>query len=339
MASQSLPHIEPGIKIAAQMSPEPSDQDLSFVTQMGVEYAVLWTDARKSSYDYYASRRKLFEDAGLKIYGFGNTSVHNQDKLVLNLPGRDEKLEEYKQHLRALGEAGIPYTTYAHMANGIWSTDPETTRGGARARAFDLSKAEEGHWAGKKYRMPLTHERTYSEEEIWDNFTYFIQEVAPVAEEAGVLIGIHPDDPPVAELGGVPRCIFSSFDGYRRALENANSPNIGMCLCVGCWLEGGDLMGQDVLETIRHFGKRKQLFKVHFRNVEAPLPHFVETFLNSGYMDMYQVMKVLREVEFRGVAIADHIPSMADDHRLGTAYSIGYMQALLQRANDEADMT
>jgi len=335
MSSKDYKDIEPGIKIAAQMSPEPSQKDIDFVLQMGIEYVVLWTDGRKAGYDYYSSRKKLFEEAGLKVYGFGNSDVHNQDAIVLNLPNRDAKIEEYKQHLRALGKAGIPYTTYAHMGNGIWSTEAEKTRGGARARGFDLSKAQAGHWAGKSYQMPLTHGRKYTEEEIWDNYVYFIKQVAPVAEESGVIIGIHPDDPPVPELGGIPRPIFSSFDGYKRALEIANSPNVGMCLCVGCWLEGGQMMGKDVLETIKYFGERNKLFKVHFRNVEAPLPHFVETFLDSGYMDMYKVMKALRDVEFRGVAIADHIPGMSDDHRLGTAFTIGYMKALLERANQE----
>ena len=327
--------VEPGIKIAAQMSPEPTEDSLAFVKQMGVEYAVLWTHAGNASYDYFASRRELFEQAGLKIYGFGNSNVHNQDALVLNLPNRDDKIEEYKRHIRNLGKAGIPYTTYAHMANGIWSTAPEKTRGGARARGFDLDKAEEGHWGGKTYRMPLTHGRKYTEEEIWDNYTYFIKSVVPVAEEAGVMIGIHPDDPPVPELGGVPRCIFSSFDGYKRALEIADSPNVGMCLCVGCWLEGGELMGRDVLETIHYFGERNKIFKVHFRNIDKPLPHFVETFLDNGYMDMYEVMKALREVNFNGVAIPDHIPGMAGGSGVSTAYTIGYMKALLQRANEE----
>jgi len=324
--------VEPGAKIAAQVTPEPSDDELAFVQRMGVEYVVLWTSGDKASYEYYASRRELFESAGLKVYGFGNTDVHNQDAIVLGLPNRDQKIEEYKAHLRNLGRAGIPYTTYAHMANGIWSTAREPTRGGAMARAFDLEKAEAGHWAGRTYRMPLTHGRVYSEQEIWDNYTYFIKQVAPVAEEAGVRIGIHPDDPPVPELGGVPRPIFSSFEGYKRALEIADSPNVGVCLCVGCWLEGGELMGKDVLETIRYFGGQDKLFKVHLRNVTQPLPHFVETFLNAGYMDMYQVVTALQEVDFRGVMIPDHIPLMDEDRHVGTAYSIGYMQALLERA-------
>ncbi len=329
------PDIEPGIKIAAQIAPEPTEDDLAFIQQMGVGYVVLWTDATKSSYEYYASRRRLFENHGLKVYGFGNSDVHNQDAIVLGLENRDAKIEEYKQHLRNLGKAGIPYTTYAHMANGIWSTERETTRGGAPTRAFNLDKADTGHWHRRQYAMPLTHGRTYSEEEIWDNFAYFIKQVVPVAEEAGVKIGIHPDDPPVPELGGIPRCIFSNFDGYRRAIEMANSPNVGLCLCVGCWLEGGAWMGKDVFETIKYFGERRKLFKIHFRNVSQPLPYFVETFLDNGYMDMYKVMRALREVNFDGVAIADHIPLMAKDHKVSTAFSIGYMKALVERANAE----
>lgn len=330
-----LMHIEPGIKIAMQASPEPTEDDLAFIQQMGLEYVVLWTGADKASYEYYASRRALFEQAGLKVYGFGNRDVHNQDAIVLGLANRDAKIEEYKAHLRNLGKAGIPYTTYAHMANGIWSTEPELTRGGAVARAFNIEKAEQGHWNGVHYHMPLSHGRAYTEDEIWANYEYFIKRVVPVAEEVGVRIGIHPDDPPLPELGGVPRCIFSSFEGYRRALEIADSPNVGICLCVGCWLEGGDLMGRNVLDTIRYFGKQNKLFKVHFRNVSAPLPHFVETFLDNGYMNMYDVMKALREVDFNGVLIADHIPMMANDRRIGTAFSIGYMKALLERANVE----
>ena len=329
--------VDPGVKIAAQMSPEPTQEHLQFARRMGVEYVVLWTDAKHASYEYYASRRELYEKAGLKVYGMGNGDVHNQDKLVLNLPGRDEKIEEYKCHLRNLGKAGIPYTTYAHMGNGIWSTEREETRGGASARGFDLNKAEVGHWGGREFGGELSHGREYTEEEIWDNYTHFIKEVAPVAEEAGVRIGIHPDDPPVPKLAGIPRCIFANFEGYRRAMEIADSPNVGLCLCVGCWLEGGDLMGKDVLEAIRYFGEQEKLFKIHFRNVDHPLPHFVETFIDDGYMDMYQVMKALHDVGFRGVAIPDHIPQMGQGGQVGMAYTIGYMKALLERAIAESD--
>jgi len=216
------------------------------------------------------------------------------------------------------------------MANGIWSTAGETSRGGSRARGFDLAKADGGNWIDKRYDGPLTHGRKYTADELWANYEYFIKAVAPVAETENVRIGIHPDDPPVPELGGIPRCIFGSFDGYKRALEIADSPNVGMCLCVGCWLEGGSLMGKDVIETIQYFGKKKKIFKVHLRNVNQPLPHFTETFLDNGYADMYKILKALKKVDFNGVVIADHIPSMVNA-QAGSAFSIGYMKGLIER--------
>jgi mannonate dehydratase len=176
---------------------------------------------------------------------------------------------------------------------------------------------------------PLSHGRKYTTEEVWANYEYFIKQAAAIAEEQKVNIGIHPDDPPIAELAGVPR-IFSSFDGYKKALEIADSQNVGMCLFVGCWLEGGKLMGRDVIDTIHYFGKQKKIFKVHFRNVNQPLPHFTETFLDDGYADMYKILQALKDVDFDGVLIADHIPSMAFP-QTGTAFSIGYMKGLVER--------
>lgn len=334
MAVKSHIEITPGLKVAAQMSPEPSDEEMAFVRQMGVEYAVTWIDSAKASPEYYRSRREHFAQGGIQLYGLGNSSVHNVDAITLNLPNRDEKVAEYKAHLRNLGQADIPYTTYAHMANSVWSTPPEQTRGGSRARAFDLARLAEASGGGFTGEG-LTHDRFYTEEELWDNFASFAAEIAPVAEEAGVRIGIHPDDPPGVPLGGVPRPIFSSFDGYKRALEIADSPNVGMCLCIGCWLEGGEAMGRDVVEAIHYFGGQGKIFKVHYRNVDKPLPHFVETFVDDGYFDMYQAMRALAEVGYDGTLIPDHIPQMGDDGRLGTAYTLAYMRALQKRAEEE----
>lgn len=325
---------EPYMKIAYQGRAEPSENDIRFIQQMGIDYVVLWTNGQNASYEYYNSRRELYEDAGIKVYGFGSFDVHNQDAIVLGLPERDAKIEEYKQHLRNLNKAGIPYTTYAHMANGIWSTERETTRGGAGTRAFNLENAKVGTWIDKRYEGPLTHGRKYTTDEIWANYEYFIKQAAAVAEEQNVKIGIHPDDPPVPELGGIPRCIFSSFDGYKRALEIADSPNVGICLCVGCWLEGGELMGKDVIETIEYFGKQKKIFKVHLRNVNQPLPHFAETFLDDGFADMYKVLKALKKVDFNGVIIVDHVPSMVGG-QTASAFSVGYLKGLVERVMAE----
>ena len=229
-----------------------------------------------------------------------------------------------------LGEADIPYTTYAHMANGVWSSEPGSTRGGASARSFDADKAHTGYRSANRFYEPLSHGRVYSEEEIWDNFRHFIAEVAPVAEEEGVRIGIHPDDPPQLELAGVPRCIFSSFDGYQQAMDIADSQNIGICFCIGCWLEGGALMGKGTSEALREFGRQNKVFKVHFRNVDRPLPRFVETFVDDGYYDMRKAVEALKEIDFNGVLIPDHVPQMGDDPRIGVAYTIGWIKAMMR---------
>jgi mannonate dehydratase len=327
-AKRPLEPLSAGIKITLQLSQNLSDDDLKFAKQLGVGYVTVGTTG--GTYETFAALKRRIEGAGLKVTNIGNTNVHNMPEVTLNLPGRDRKIEEYKQYLRNLGKVGIYYTTYAHMGNGIWSSSAETARGGAPARAFHEATAK-GHWTTQTFDPPLTQGRRYTKEEIWENYTYFIKQVVPVAEEEGIRIGIHPDDPPVPELGGVPRCIFGNFDGYVRALEIANSPNIGVCLCCGTWMEGGKYMGKDVFEAARAFAKMGKLWKIHFRNVTAPIPDFVETFVDEGYTDMRKLMRTLVEVDFRGILIADHVPGMVDS-RAGWAYSIGYIKALYDMA-------
>ncbi|MES2463152.1 MAG: mannonate dehydratase, partial [Armatimonadota bacterium] len=283
----------PGIQIGTSVSADASDEDLLFLQQLGIEWVMInVSDPAHHGVSQYLGFRERFARYGIQIYRIANHDVHNVPEITLGLPGRDEKIDELCGFIRNLGAAGIRYHTYAHMGNGIWSTGHTSGRGGVRARVLDITDAK-GVWIGKVFEGPLTHGRAYSEEELWDNFEYLIRRVAPVVEEAGVYIGIHPDDPPVYALGGVPRCIFGTFEGYKRALEIADSSHVGVCLCVGCWLEGGPVgMGCDVMEAIRHFRAQKKLFKVHFRNVSNPMPApWQETFIDDGYQDMHQVMR------------------------------------------------
>ncbi len=345
----------PGIKIATSYRADPTDEDLLFLNQIGVEYVSLGATPATANAESFTKMRERYEAAGLKVYNIGTAVgpsgiLHNMPEVTLNLPGRDQKIEEYKNYLRYIGQAGVHYTTYAHMGNGIWSSGRAKTRG-CDTREFDMaSPNKKGYWAGQVFEGPLSHGRVYSKEEIWENYTYFIKQVAPVAEEAGVRIGIHPDDPPAPVLAGVPRCIFGNFEGYKRAMEIADSPNVGLCLCCGTWLEGGkQLTGKDPEEMIRYFGAQKKIFKIHFRNVSAPLPHFIETFMDNGYYDMYKIMRALQEVDYDGIVIPDHVPGMGPDReggrphdsldayiRASLAYSIAYMRALRDRAMREA---
>ena len=322
-----------GIQLGLSVRADAGEEDLKFLRQLGVEWVMTGLDKPSDqNAETYRSLKRTFESAGLKIYRLANSSCHNMADVTLGLPDRDRKIEQYLRYIRDLGEAGIHYATYAHMANGIWSSEQETVRGGAFSRAFRQNGEKRGRWNGRIYREPLTHGRRYREDELWDNYAFFIRKVVPVAEDAGVYIGIHPDDPPAEELGGVPRCIFSSFEGYKKALEIASSPHVGVCLCTGCWLEGA--MGLNLVEAVRFFGESGKLFKVHFRNVDAPLPRgFVETFPDEGYMDMSRVVQTLVEVGFDGAVIPDHLPEMVGGRRAAQAYAVGYIRGLLQAAD------
>ncbi len=326
----------PGIKISVQSPAVPTDDDLLFLRELGAEYVSVGSTPELRTAEGFIQIKKRYASAGITVWNIGNISVHNMSEVTLNLPGRDAKIEEYKNYLRNLGKAGIYYTTYAHMGNGIWSSGKGSSRG-APAREFDLASPDKyGFWGDAKFYEPLSHGRVYNKEEIWDNYAYFMKQVVPVAENEGIRMGIHPDDPPVPVLAGVPRCIFGNFEGYKRAFEIANSPNVGMCLCCGTWLEGGPLMGKDVVETLRYFGRQGKVWKIHFRNVSAPLPHFVETFMDNGYMDMDKIMKALVEVHFDGIVILDHTPEMLGGRYAQTAYGVAYMKALRKRAMAEA---
>lgn len=318
----------PGIKIGDRLSPRPTEKELAFFQQMGIECATIWTTIEDAHYDYMAQTRRLLESRGIQLWNVGIIDLHCDPTMALGLPGFEQKVAQYKSYLRNLGRAGIHYTTYAHIANikmpPYYQTAVGTTRGGIPTREFDMEAAK---------NLPLSHGRVYTEDEIWETFTAFIREVMPVAEEAGVRIGLHPDDPPVPSLGGVPR-IFSHFEGYQRAVDIANSENFGLCFCVGTWAEGGAMMGKDVLEMIEHFGSQGKLFKIHFRNVDAPLPKFRETLVDDGYVDMYAVMRALRAVNFDGVLIPDHVPGDGAE-KTQTAYTIGYMCALRNRVYAE----
>jgi mannonate dehydratase len=315
---------KPGIRIGHRISPRPTEQELAYFQQMDIEAATIWTTIEDNNYEYMAETKALLEDHGILVNNIGILDLHCDPTLTLGLAGQDEKIEQYKNYLRALGKAGITYTTYAHMANikmlPYYQTGMGPTRGGVMTREFDMDLAKD---------LPLSHDRVYTDDEIWASLTRFLQEVMPVAEEAGVHIGLHPDDPPVPTLGGVAR-VIRNYEGYERALEIADSPNFGLCLCVGTWAEGGAQMGKDSIEMIRHFGGEK-IWKIHFRNVDAPLPVFKETFVDNGYVDMYEVLRALREVNFDGVLLPDHVPGDVTH----TSYTLGYMRAIRDRVNAE----
>jgi mannonate dehydratase len=306
-----------------------TDDDLRFLRQIGLEWVRLEFGDGEVTLDSLAAEQRRFAQFGMRIYS-GVHYAYRSAKIQLGQPGRDQDIETYRRFLRDLGKLGIPVASYDFHPANTYTTKMVEHRG-YTSREFDLDD-----FRNRVERRQF--DREYSAADMWANYTYFLKAVLPVAEEAGVKLALHPDDPPVEKMNGVAK-LFTHYDGYRRAEEIAgNSPNWGLTFCVGTWSEGGERMGKDVFEMIRDFGGRGKIFEVHFRNVTGPLPHFVETFPDDGYMDMYRVMKALRQVPFNGPVEPDHVPRLAGDSgllRAGTAYCIAYMRALLRRANDE----
>ena len=317
------------MRIALGQFNELTDEQLKFVKQCGCDDLLLNTpklpgDERWEFRDLLLLRTRA-ENAGLRLIALENVPVRFYDRIMLGLPGRDQQLENMRETVRNMGRAGIPILGYHFMPNQVWRTSRDTpVRGGAAATAFDMSLAAEA---------PLTHDRVYTEDEMWANYDWYLERLLPVCEESGVRLALHPDDPPVPALGGIPR-LFRGFEQFQRALEAHPSPMHGLDYCIGCWSEmrGGD----GVEESIRWFGERGRLFYIHFRDVTGSAECFTEVFLGDGNLDPVRIMRALKQTGFNGFIIDDHVPHMVNDtpwgHR-GRAWSTGYLQALLASVN------
>ena len=116
--------------------------------------------------------QERYADAGITVWNIGNVSVHNMPEVTLNLPGRDEKIEEYKAYLRNLAKAGIGYTDLRPHGERHMDQRPDDVRG-ASAREFDQNSPDaRGNWDGKVFSGPLSHGREFTPQEIWENYTY-----------------------------------------------------------------------------------------------------------------------------------------------------------------------
>jgi mannonate dehydratase len=321
---------DPGnIKLAHRVPSSASDDELRFLQQIGLRWARVELRAAEGEYDALSKVQKRFQSYGMRICSAMHPAYRSL-RIQLGQKGRDDDIEQYRTFLRNCGRLDIPLANYDFHPGNTYTT-ATVKRRGYLAREFAL----------KDFRARVEKQRfdrQYDAREIWETYTYFFRAVLPVAEKADVKLGLHPDDPPVAMMNGVAK-ILTHFDGYRRAEELAGkSHHWGLTFCIGTWAEGGKKMGKDVFEMIQDFGKRRRIFDVHFRNVSAPLPHFQETFPDDGYLDMYRVMRELRQVGFDGALEPDHVPQLVGDRGIrpaGTAYCIACMRSYLRRANEE----
>lgn len=301
-----------------------------FLKQMGIEHVQVHLDPEDLSYDGIQRAAEAVRSFGLIPYDI-ECGISPKHDYRLNYGGgdTDKFLETYAMAVRACGAAGIPVIDLS-WGTGVTRTQRAETPNTQYAKAgiFDRDEYD-------KIREPIEHER----EAVWSAFENFCDHIMPVCEEANVNIALHPNDPPYIGAHGVGHLILTS-DDYRRAFKYAGK-RLGMKLCLGCWLEGGEKFG-DPMKDIAEFVADNRVHVVHFRNVIGSLSaapyHFEETLLDNGYMDMYQLMKQLVKCGYHGAMTPDHVPLWERDFG-GTdasfAWSLGYMKALMLCAEGE----
>jgi len=314
----------------ALILPPRPDERWQLARQMGVTSAVVHPleigDSRTSwSYDDLLRLTNWFDDAGLDVRVIEG-SVPISDRVRLGRDGRDADIAEFKQFLRDCGRIGVPVVCYDWMAGVRWArTEAHVeSRGGSLVTGY--TNARMGDRAA---------DVDATREDLWEALEYFLREVAPVAEEAGVKLGLHPDDPPRESVRGIPR-IVTGPDAYERVLDCYDSPHNGVTFCQGNFTA----MGVDVPATIRRFGDRINF--IHFRDVEGDADDFVETWHDDGPTDMHAAMAAYREAVDDDVPMRpDHVPTMAGEdnsnpgyHTKGRLFAIGYMRGLLEGVDD-----
>lgn len=323
------------MRVAIGQFNELTHERLTFAQQLGASGVLLNTPVMPSEQRWeqtdLAWLRRRCDNYGLRLEALENVPVSFYDRAMLGLDGRDEQIANYQATIRNMGAAGITVLGYHWMPNGVWRTPDVRGRGGAIVTAFDEALVDAHPLRAGVREHPLAGGRSFSAAQMWDNYCYFMERVLPVAEEAGVRLALHPDDPPLPELGGIAR-LFHDFDGFERAMTTFRSPNHGLDFCMGCWSE----MGPDPITAIRHFGGRGQIVYVHMRDVQGCVPKFQECFLGEGNVDVVAAVQALKQVNFTGFIIDDHVPRLIDDtewcHR-GRAHATGYIQALVDAVN------
>ena len=245
-------------------------------------------------------------------------SIPVAEAIKRGLPERDALIENYCQSIRNMGAVGITTLCYNFMPMFDWMrtnlavTLPDGSRvtryDDAEIRAYDLARGLEGRvawvrgFSGEELRTALDEYAEIDEDVLFEHFAYFLRCIVPAAEEAGVYLAVHPDDPPWS-IFGLPR-IVRDLPSIQRILDVVDSPHHGLTFCTGSL---GTLESNDLPEMVRQLKGRINF--VHLRNVKRTgAQDFYEVAHPSecGSVDMAAVMEALVETGFDRPIRPDH---------------------------------
>ncbi|HEV2514348.1 MAG TPA: mannonate dehydratase [Devosia sp.] len=278
--------------------------------------------------------------AGLELAAIENFSPKFWYDILLDGPERDRQMDGLKQLVRDAGRAGVPCIGYNFSLAGVygWTRGPYA-RGNADSVGFGMEPVDQslplpdGVVWNMRYRRPIAGAAAVSADtnQMWDRLSRFLVELVPVAEEVGVVLAAHPDDPPAEQLRGTARLV-NRPEKFDRLMGIVNSPANGLELCLGTLQE---MPGGDIYEHVRRFARSGRIGYIHFRNVKGKVPHYYEAFVDEGDIDMAEIVRILRDENYQGVLIPDHTPAMScqSPWHAGKAYALGYMKALVKNAD------
>jgi mannonate dehydratase len=257
------------------------------------------------------------EANGLALDVIESVPVHEDIKL--GKPSRDRLIANYQQTIRNLGACGIKVICYNFMPVFDWTRTSlaKVLPDGSTTLTFSTKEVDEidvakgislpgwdtSYKAGELKALLYEYAQVDSEK-LWQHLDYFLKAIIPVAEESGIRMAIHPDDPP-RPIFGLPR-IVKDRDDLARLLKIVDSPANGLTLCSGSLGAGPQ---NNVESLVREFGSLDRIHFAHLRNVKVNAAgDFEETAHKSecGSLDMAAIVKAYHDVGFEGYARPDH---------------------------------
>lgn len=273
---------------------------------------------------------------GLELEAIENFDPAHWHDILLDGPKKLEQIERLKQIIQNVGAAGIPVFGYNFSLAGVSGRSISKDARG-HAETVGMNGDCEGTSAPIKNGMVwnMIYDKQAQEgvlpeishEELWERLEFFLKELVPVAEAAGVRLAAHPDDPPLAYVRKQPRLVYQP-DMYQRLIDAVPSPNNALEFCLGTLAE---MTEGDIYEVCDRYTQQGNVAYIHFRNVSGKVPHYKETFIDEGDVDMRKIIAILKKNNFQGVLVPDHTPQMSCDApwHAGMAYAMGFMKACL----------